>query len=557
MLRKRPSTTAKRCALALLIGFMMQATAQTAHGQLVESSITDVNEVVPANALLLQDGPALAPPTPQSLPGGQATAPQISQPFANPLPNQPNNFPQPTGPAPNFGGGGGGLGLSASLGVTAGSYSSAPTMMGDFFGGSGTVVSGQAPVFTSFFSPGTIISGSGSSAILAFDFGSGTPNDIFSQSGTGVDVSGDLNVDTFDILEPVPPTDAPTSPGPGFVFGGGTATYTNSNGSTTAANGVFANNEIWYVQYSYVSNALVNGIDRIVLAGPDSATRRTKLSENFSPEVRDRLFFNYNFFNDTFGGLGDISRYVLGMERVLFEDLMSVEFRLPMAGTLASTQQADGTAVRDYELGNATVLGKVVLLRTDRFTLTGGCGMTIPLADDAKLMQGTTELLRIENEAVHFLPFLGILNRYNRKTFFQAYTQFDVDANGNTVFASPNNGGLLRGIGKYTDSTLAHVDASAHRIVYENRRPSSILNNVIANAELHYTGTLQQSDLVTGNGMTVSSLKNNFNILNATVGAHFVLSNKFVVTPGMSVPLRDGLDEQFDYEALLQVNYLR
>lgn len=175
--------------------------------------------------------------------------------------------------------------------------------------------------------------------------------------------------------------------------------------------------------------------------------------------------------------------------------------------------------------------------------------------DVARLLSGSNELLRIENEAVHLLPFIGLLHRLDRRTFLQAYTQLDVDVQGNPVLANLS-GGPLQGIGRFTDSTLAHADVSAHRVVYENRRPSSLLKGVIANAELHYTGTLQDSDNVAGPGVVVTNLKDNFNIVNATFGAHLLLGDHIVVTPGMSVPLRDGLDKQFDYEAILQVNYL-
>ena len=77
------------------------------------------------------------------------------------------------------------------------------------------------------------------------------------------------------------------------------------------------------------------------------------------------------------------------------------------------------------------------------------------------------------------------------------------------------------------------------------------------NAELHYTGTLEESDIVQGGGLTYTNLKRNFNIVNATLGAHLVTAKNFVITPGMTVPLRDGLYKQFDYEAIVQVNYLR
>ena len=568
MRSKRTTKFAKRYALALFLGLVTQSATGTAWGQLVDAPINDASEVVRAQATVPQDTAVpqdttvpLTPNTlgqPAPLSGAPATPvvpPAISEPFANPLANQaPNAFTPPA--APNRSIGAAGRGFSASLGVTADSFSSAPTMMGDFFGSGVSMIGAPKTVETSFFSQGTILSGSGGSALLAFDFGSGTPNDIFTASGTGIDVSGDSQVDQFDLLEPIPPTDAPTSPGQGFLFAGGQAVYTNSITGTAPVNGNFTNGQFWFVKYSYASQGLGVGNQGVVIAGPDAATRRVKLSENFSPEVRDRFFFNYNFFNDAFGGLGDVSRYVLGFERVLIDDLMSVELRLPMAGTLSSTQDLNQPGGRDFELGNATVVSKFVLLRSNNYILTSGVGATIPLADDAKLLRGTDELLRIENESVHVLPFLGLLRRFDRRTSFQAYTQLDFDANGNPVLENLAGGPLER-IGRFTDSSLAHVDVSAHRTVYENRRSTSKLKAVVANAELHYTGTLQGTDAVTGNGIVVTNLKKNFNVLNATMGAHLLVGKNVVITPGMSVPLRDGLDEQFDYEALLQVNYLR
>ena len=188
--------------------------------------------------------------------------------------------------------------------------------------------------------------------------------------------------------------------------------------------------------------------------------------------------------------------------------------------------------------------------------MTGGAGITIPIADDSKLLSGNRELLRVQNEAVHVLPFLGIVNRYDRHTYLQAYTQLDVDVNGNPVLANLS-GGPLQQIGRFTDSTLLHLDTSLHRIVYETRNPSTQLKRVIANAELHYTGTLQGTDTVSGAGLSVSNLKRNFNILNATFGAHMMVGKNLIITPGMSIPLRSGLDEQFDYEAILQVTHLQ
>jgi hypothetical protein len=83
-----------------------------------------------------------------------------------------------------------------------------------------------------------------------------------------------------------------------------------------------------------------------------------------------------------------------------------------------------------------------------------------------------------------------------------------------------------------------------------------MLRSVIANGELHYSGSLQESDFVTSNGLTYTNLQRYFNVVNATARVHLLFGKHLVVTPAMSIPLRDGLDEQFDYEAIVQVNYL-
>ncbi len=135
-----------------------------------------------------------------------------------------------------------------------------------------------------------------------------------SPPGTGLDLAGnDGFADTFQLAEPLPPSDAPTSPGPGFTFDGGTAVYTsNVGGATTPQPGQYVNGSTWYLQYSYTQTLLSPDQGGRPVPTPGVSVRRIKLSENFSPEVRDRCFASYNFFNDAYGGLGDVSRYTLG-----------------------------------------------------------------------------------------------------------------------------------------------------------------------------------------------------------------------------------------------------
>ncbi len=504
--------------------------------------------------------PRAAPLTaPQAAP--QAVPPQNlgpnqlnADPNANINDLMPPQAPTPPAGAQNFD-----TGRSRGLGATAGSYSSAPNMVGDFFGAGLSAFGGSQTVSFSGYSAGTILSGSPGSAnsTLAFEFGSDTAaNDIFTM-GTGSDLAGiEGGADSFAIAEPLPPNDALTSPGPGFSFDGGTAVYTNNNTSTTPQPGIYQDGERWYVSYSY-TQSLADGANRggRAVPGPGVAVRRVKISENFSPEVRDRCFASYNFFNDALGGLGDVSRYTLGVERILVDDLISVEARLPMAGTYASTQALDQVADRDFEFGNAAIIMKGVLLRGDRFIWSGGLGVTLPLSDDTRISSGGQELLRVENETVHVLPFMGLLLRKSPDTSIHGFMQLDVAANGDPVYGDLT-GGPLPKIGVFNDSTLLYLDVATSHVIYRDQG-RRFLKQLIANGEIHYSGTLQDADFVQRGNLNYTNLKRNFNVVNATAGLHFVLNNDLVVTPAMSVPLRDGLDEQFDYEAIVHLNYFR
>ena len=100
-----------------------------------------------------------------------------------------------------------------------------------------------------------------------------------------------------------------------------------------------------------------------------------------------------------------------------------------------------------------------------------------------------------------------------------------------------------------------NLDFALSHVLYRGCK-KKLVRQVIANGELHYTGSLQESDIVTSDGLTYTNLSRYFNVLNATAGCHFVLGDNVVVTPAMSVPLRERYDEQYDYEAIVQVNYL-
>lgn len=455
--------------------------------------------------------------------------------------------------------------LSSSSAASQSSFTSAPTIIGDFQGGGLAQFNATVTRDFSFFAQGT------QGALPTFDRvpGGGFNPDILSLSGTGQSVGGSAFTNQFGIAEPVPPTDANLAPGPNFQFQGGTATFTGSGGSTIPSTADYTNavnGDEWFVQYQYAAQIGGFGIGG-GLSGPRPApspgvsVRRVKISENFSPEIRNRFFTNFSFFNDTFGGLGDISRYVIGLEQVLVDDLISVELRLPVAATYGSDQDLGLPEDRDIEIGNFTLISKFALWRTESLLVSAGLGIGTPTAQDTRLSIGGVDLLEVRNETVQIQPFMGALYRWNDDWSFQAYMQLDVAAGGDAVMVNGDfddpTANRLEFAGDFKDSTLMHLDFSASKSLYRTSDREARLTNVLANAEVHYTSTLEDSSVVQSNNFTYTNLKNRFDIVNMTFGSHFVFKNGLVATPAIAVPLTEGLDKQFDFEAIVQLNYVR
>ncbi len=76
------------------------------------------------------------------------------------------------------------------------------------------------------------------SALLVFEANGGVADD-FTTFGTGRDLgpTADGFADTFDMVEPLPPNEVPTSPGGDFTYDGGTVVYTGTNATTQPIDG--------------------------------------------------------------------------------------------------------------------------------------------------------------------------------------------------------------------------------------------------------------------------------------------------------------------------------
>jgi hypothetical protein len=314
-------------------------------------------------------------------------------------------------------------------------------------------------------------------------------------------------------------------------------------------------------QLANIQNASVG------IAGGD---RRYKIIEGNSPVPTDRLFLNYNHFQnpllDIEGNDRNLERFTFGLEKTFFDGMWSAEVRLPLSSDYNSTQSMSGGGLSATEFGDVAVALKRVILRRENFLLSTGLGMAFPTGDDWRIVDDAGTVVEVANESVHLQPFLGAAWRSDDNPLFCLFfTQIDFDTQGNSVrMRNPrtsNGSSTLDTIGVFQEQNLLFVDIALGYWIYRNHS-AHYLTGIAPIVELHYSTTLQNEDYVSGlygsigaNSPQSGSIGNGRrDVLNLTSGLQFELGRMSSLTVAGVAPLRTGEDREYDAEFVVQFN---
>jgi hypothetical protein len=295
-----------------------------------------------------------------------------------------------------------------------------------------------------------------------------------------------------------------------------------------------------------------------IAPGGGVSFRRIKLAEGNSPLPTDRWIANYSFFNDVLL-VGDVNRYTLGFERTFDEGLKSIELRLPIASTLSADQVANTPLRRSTQIGNLSLAYKKIIGVRGPVLTCAGLGLALPTAADSRLLNDEQEeLIRVDNQSVHLLPFVSWIWTRNDRLTWQAFVQLDVDAGGNPVVIAGSNGPAPAG--RLRDVTLLFVDMGFTYRWLEDRE--GLIRSVTPFAEIHYSGTLEDAPGISFGApdqfqIDLEPLGQRYDVVNLSLGAHLQMGERLFVRPGIVIPLRSrDLDRQFDYEVGVQISVL-
>ncbi|MEM8864877.1 MAG: hypothetical protein AAGF31_04955, partial [Planctomycetota bacterium] len=217
-------------------------------------------------------------------------------------------------------------------------------------------------------------------------------------------------------------------------------------------------------------------------AGPSDLIGRTRLQDNNSAMPQDRVYFDYSFFHNaalTAGGV-EVSRFAPALEKTFFDGMASVEVRVPFGVTLNSNLVA-GVApdTSNYEFGNVVIAPKLLLWSSRELAIASGLGVALPTGDDITVSTtGGVEAIRVDNDAVHLLPYFAMLYRpCGSNAFAHAFLTFDFDANGNATYANVTGAGL-ESIGTWNDQSLVTLNLAYGQFAYQACSPRQRLQSL-------------------------------------------------------------------------------
>jgi hypothetical protein len=306
------------------------------------------------------------------------------------------------------------------------------------------------------------------------------------------------------------------------------------------------------------------------------ASRIGKISENDSPIPRDRVFFNYNHFQNVFQlsetplfppgppvvRQQSIDRYVIGGEKTFFDGWTSIEIRMPLLGTIDTQLQSVGLNAAGW--GNLTAVFKSLLYMDASTAVGAGMSVETPTGSSLFTRIGAGNL-QFVNQSTHLAPYVGFVWSpgdprwgWGNGLFLTGFAQMDIATASNTVnVVNPDRTVAGAPLGKLTDQTLGFLDLGGGYWVYRDPYAERWTGLAVV-GELHYTTSMTNADriagTVAGNPIILNATDPRFDVLNGTIGVQALMFDASSFRVAGVFPIGNENRRLFDSEIQFQFN---
>ncbi len=265
------------------------------------------------------------------------------------------------------------------------------------------------------------------------------------------------------------------------------------------------------------------------------SVRNFKISENQSPRPQDRVFFDFNYYNnlnDTINrrDLSPITQmqayvYNFGIEKTFNEGMGSVGIRVPLDNLTANSY---GNIIRtptSTAPGNLTIFGKYILAQNVRTgSLVSACWAISPQTATGRFA-GAPYLFPLNS--TYFQTCIAYIYNYNN-WYFQGFSGFSFSANSNDV-------------------SMVYNDLAVGYFLLRDPDSSRLLTALAPTFELHVNNPLNHRDPF--NRLDLAGTPDSVDF---TFGLNFGFRNTAVLTAAFVTPVSSP--KPFDSEAILMLN---
>ncbi|MBC8289252.1 MAG: hypothetical protein H8E37_02945 [Planctomycetes bacterium] len=306
--------------------------------------------------------------------------------------------------------------------------------------------------------------------------------------------------------------------------------------------------DVFYA-YDYVASLAVPS------PSADSLIGRSSVATHTTPIPHDRIYFDYSLVNNAvpIARRSSFSRFTLGLEKLLNEDGLSMEVRIPFAASLDHEFALEnGMGADQTQMGNALVVLKQLLGANHMMAVSGGLGLSLPTGNNVDIHNlAGTPLLEFDNETTHFKPFLAAAIVPDEHWFATMFVEYDMAGGTNRVRLNLDGSGL-QSVGRLRDSTHVLVDMSVG-YWFHPHGSWEFIHKVAPIMELHFDRGLGDSTTVRGNSYRIIDISDDREFLNIVVGATLDLHEHRYVSMGYVTGL-GGDGSQSDGEFRLSLN---
>jgi hypothetical protein len=266
-----------------------------------------------------------------------------------------------------------------------------------------------------------------------------------------------------------------------------------------------------------------------------AAARNVKVSENQSPRPQDRIYFNFNYYNNVNDTLNrrDLSpvtqmkayTYLFGIEKTFNDGKGSIGFRVPLDNLTANSNQNVLSTPTSTASGNLSVIAKYILEQNMKTGSLVSVGFAITAPTGPSRFAGAPYLFPLNS--VYFQPFIGYIYNYNR-WYIQGFTGFNFTSNINDVSYIFND----IGVGYY---------------LLRDDDPRAFLSAVAPTFELHVNNPINHRDVF--NRFDIAGMPDTVDL---TFGLNFQFRHAAVLTFAYVTPVASP--KPFDSEAAVMLN---